>query len=97
MPEVYLTESQKADARYRKLRHSIGDRVADTKRKKKLKLMELANGLNMGHTTVAKIMDGEDVTITTTKFLQILDMAGLMLVDRKVDEIAANGRKQGFC
>lgn len=90
MPKTLLTAEARAADRYAKLRKCIGTRVADAKREKKLRLMELANGLNMGHTTVAKIMDGEDVAMSTTKFLQILDLAGLMLVDRKVDEIHAN-------
>lgn len=90
MPKVLLTEDAKAADRYTRLRKCIGSRVADTKREQKLRLVEMASGLGMGHATVAKIMDGEDVALTTTKFLQILDVAGLMLVDRKVDEIHAN-------
>lgn len=90
MPKVMLTQEQKAQERYRKLRVCIGDRVASAKRREDLTLMELANGLSMGHTTVAKLMDGADVSLSTTKFLQILDLAGLMLVDRRQDEIHAN-------
>lgn len=93
MPKVFLTEDQRRLERYRKLRLCIGDRVASAKRRKDLTLMELASGLNMGHTTVAKLMDGADVSLTTTKFLQILDLAGLMLVDRRQDQITANSRE----
>lgn len=89
MGKILLTEAQRIEARYERIRHCIGDRVARTKHQKKLKLMEMANSLNMGHSTVAKIMDGEDVMLTTTKFLQILDVAGLMLVDKKKDELEA--------
>lgn len=90
MPKVLLTQAQRDADRYAKLRCCIGDRVATAKRREDLTLMQVAQGLSMGHTTVAKIMDGEDVSMSTTKFLQILDMAGLMLVDRRPDEIDAN-------
>lgn len=93
MPKVFLTEDQRTAERYRKLRLCIGDRVARAKQREDWKLMDMAHGLNMAHTSVAKIMDGQDVNLSTTKFLQILDLAGLMLVDRRQDEITANSRK----
>lgn len=94
MPKVLLTQEQRMTERYRRLRVCIGDRVASAKRREDLTLMDLANGLSMGHTTVAKLMDGADVSLSTTKFLQVLDLAGLMLVDRRQDEIHANRSEQ---
>lgn len=94
MPKILLTEQQRTNARYESLRHCIGDRVARTKHQRKLKLMDMASSFNMGHATLAKIMDGEDVTMTTTKFLQILDLAGLALVDKKKDELS-RGEAEG--
>lgn len=87
MPSVFLTEAQRTDERYRKLRHSIGDRVALARHREKLKLMDMAQRIGMGHTTLSKLMDGEDVLLSTTRFLQILDLAGLKIVEKRKDAL----------
>lgn len=87
MPSVYLTEAQRTDERYRKLRHSIGDRVALCKHRERLKLVSMAKSLGMGHATLSKLMDGEDVLLSTTRFLQILDLAGLKIVEKRKDAL----------
>ena len=93
MSKVLLTEQQRRDDRYRNLRRCIGDRLARTMHRHNLKVMATSAELEMGHVTFAKIMDGEDVKLSTTKWLQILDLAGLKLVDRQEDEITKEGRK----
>lgn len=89
MPTVFLTEEQRTAKRYAMLRRDIGDRVALVRHREKIKLVPMAKGLGMGHTTLSKLMDGEDVLLTTTKFLQILDMAGLKIVEKRRDGLEA--------
>lgn len=87
MPKVFLTEQQRLDARYDRIRKCIGDRVVLSMHRQYTTQQSLCKKLEMGHATVRKLIDGEDVTMTTTKFLQILDFAGLVLVDRMKDEL----------
>ena len=87
MPRVFLTEQQKLDARYERIRKCIGDRVVLSMHRNYTTQDILCKKLEMGHCTVRKLIDGGDVMMTTTKFLQILDFAGLALVDRRKDEL----------
>ena len=87
MPKVYLTDQQRIDARYEQIRKRIGDRIVLTMHRNHHTRGSLANSLSMGHSTFAKILEGEDATMTTTRFLQILDLAGIALVDKKRDEL----------
>lgn len=89
MPKVYLTEQQRIDARYEQIRKRIGDRIVISMHRNHHTQSNVYNHLAMGHSTFRKLLDGEDVTMTTTRFLQILDLAGLVLVDRKKDEMEA--------
>lgn len=89
MPKVYLTEQQRIDARYEQIRKRIGDRIVIAMHRNHHTQSNVYNHLAMGHSTFRKLLDGEDVTMTTTRFLQILDLAGLTLVDRKKGEMEA--------
>ena len=86
MPKVYLTEQQRLDARYEQIKKRIGDRLVLAMHRNRLTQTNVCNQLSMGHNTLSKLLDGEDVTMTTTRFLQILDMAGVALTDKKNDQ-----------
>lgn len=89
MPRTNMgkTEAQRIEERYERLRKCIGDRVVVSMHRNRNTQEDICRNMAMGHNTVRKLTDGEDVTMTTTKFLQILDLAGLVLVDRKKDDL----------
>lgn len=86
MERVFVTEAQRVIERYEKLREYIGNRVEGNMRLNRLKIMETARGLGIGHETLTKIMGGEDVKLSTTTWLKILDLAGLKLDERRSGE-----------
>lgn len=92
MPKVFLTDAQKLDYRYERLRKCIGKRVEWAMSDRRLTQQALANEMHMGHETIRKITDGEEVRLNITDFLKFLDLAGLKLVDRTKDEIAKEGK-----
>lgn len=87
MPKVLLTESQRMERRYADLRDCLGGRLAASMKVNRMKVMETAGALQIGHSTLTKIMRGEEVRLDTTTWLKILDVAGLKLTDRKTDAI----------
>lgn len=93
MPKVFLTESQRIEQRYADLRDCLGGRLAASMKVNRMKVMETAAALGMSHSTLAKIMRGEDVRLDTTTWLKILDVAGLKLADRRVDVIRREEEK----
>lgn len=93
MPEVFLTEAQRVAKHYDRIRECIGTRFNSAMHKRHLSQEAAAEYLGMNRSTVKKILDGVDVQMSTTKFLQILDFAGLKLVDRAEDQIAKEGKK----
>ena len=93
MPKVLLTEEQRIEARYERIRECIGDRIDSSMHKRRLSQDGTAEALGTNRSTVKKILDGVDVHMSTTKFLQILDFAGLKLVDREEDQITKEGRR----
>ena len=93
MPEVFLTEAQRAAKHYGRIRECIGTRFNSAMHKLHLSQDGTAEYMGMNRATVKKILDGEDVQMSTTKFLQILDFAGLKLVDRAEDQISKEGKK----
>lgn len=93
MPEVFLTEAQRVAKHYERTRECIGTRFNAAMHKRHLTQEATAEYLGVNRSTVKKILDGEDVQMHTTKFLQFLDFAGLKLVDRAEDQIAKEGKK----
>lgn len=79
MPKVFLTEQQREEERYKRLRIAIGERIVRVKHREKLTLTQMSRRLGMAHDTVSKLMDGEDVKVSTTTWLRILDAAGISL------------------
>lgn len=79
MPKVFLTEQQREEERYNRLRIAIGERIVRAKHREKLTLTQMSRRLGMAHDTVSKLMDGEDVKVSTTTWLRILDAAGISL------------------
>lgn len=86
MPKVYLTDEQRLEARYEQIRKRIGDRVALSMHRHHYTQSSVYKHLDMGHSTLTKLLEGEDVTMPITKFLKILDLADIALVDKKKDE-----------
>lgn len=87
MPEVFLTEAQRVAKHYERIRECLGTRFNSAMHRQHLSQEGTAEYLGMNRATVKKILDGEDVQMSTTKFLQILDFAGLKLCDRTKDVI----------
>jgi hypothetical protein len=88
-----MTQAQKMEQRYADLRKCIGKRVQDSMDNAYLTQEKMAKAFSMGHTTIRKITDGEEVKISTTDFLKVLDFAGLKLVDTRKD-IIQRGEEQ---
>lgn len=93
MPEVFLTEAQRVAKHYDRIRECIGTRFNSAMHKRHLTQEGTAEYLGMNRSTVKKILDGENVQMSTTKFLQILDFSGLKLVDRAEDQIVKEGKR----
>ena len=90
MPKVYLSEQQRIEARYERIRKCIADRVVVYMHRNHHTRGSLASSLSMGHTTFEKLLSGEDVLMTTTRFIHLLDMAGLKIVPKQKDELEDN-------
>jgi predicted transcriptional regulator len=93
MAQVFLTEDQRMKQRYADLRDCLGARLAASMKVNRMKVMETAGALQIGHSTLTKIMRGEEVRLDTTTWLKILDVAGLKLTDRKKDAIRGEAEK----
>lgn len=87
MPRILLTEEQRNDQRYAKLRRCIADRLATVKSRERLSQEQLAKRVGMSRSTMSRMLAGEVVLIDTTTWLRVLDVAGLALADRHKDAI----------
>ena len=79
MPKVLLTQNQKEEERYRRLRKSLGERLATAKHRQQISTEQLAKQLDVGRESVAKLLHGEDVKLTSTTWFRLMDLAGISL------------------
>lgn len=88
MPRTNMgkTEAQRIEERYERLRDCIAGQLAKTKYRERLTAAQMAKRLGMAHDTFAKLMNGEDIKVTTTTWLRVLDMAGIVM-KRRPDEL----------
>jgi len=92
MAKSLLTEEQRREERYKKLRRKIGDGLDSFKKHSRvtkrgsLTNKELAKNLEMGNGTVGKIIAGEDVQISVNKFFRVLDLAGMEIRPRREED-----------
>lgn len=92
MPKTFLTEEQRREDRYRKLRLKIGDGLNNFKNRNRvtkrsgLTNEEIAKNLGMGNGTIGRIIAGEDVQIHMNKFFRVLDLAGMEIRARKEED-----------
>ena len=85
MPKVLLTHEQKLEDRNKKLRVSIADGLCVTKRRTGMNMEEMGAKVGVSRNTMSKILSGDDVTLTMSSLIRVLDMAGLTL-KWKVDD-----------
>lgn len=84
MPEIYLTQSDKKKAKRARLLNEIGNGLAVYKKNNHRSNQELASMLGLGHPTIKKILDGEELSrISTEQFLDILDLSGMEIRKRR--------------
>jgi AraC-like DNA-binding protein len=91
MPKTNMgkTEAQRIDDRYARLRRCIADQLSTTKHRERLTAAQMSKRLGMSHDTFAKLLNGEDVKVSTTTWLRILDMAYIVMKKRS-DELEEN-------
>lgn len=79
MPKVLLTYEQRMEDRNIRLRMKIADGLCATKNRGKMNMDELGAKAGVSRNTMSKILSGEDVTLTYSTFVRMLDLAGLVL------------------
>ena len=79
MPQVFLTEAQRIEKRYERRRNGLAEHLAVTKHREKLNNEQMSKRIGINHGTYAKLMGGEDVKLSTTTWLRLMDMAGIDL------------------
>lgn len=85
MPKVFLTEAQRRDARYQRIRRAMGDGLAVLKVRERLSNKALGHELGINHETVAKVLEGQDVKLSTKTLFQMFDMAGLEIKKKEAN------------
>lgn len=79
MPRVCLTMEQKMEARNLKLRRKMADGLAKAKNRGHMSMDDIAKKVGIGREAVSKVLGCEDVKLSYSAFLRLLDLAGLML------------------
>ena len=64
---------------YEHFRHILADGLASYKARLGQNNSEIGYRLGIGHTTVARILNGEPITTSTDTFLRIMGAAGLVI------------------
>lgn len=85
MPKVLLTHEQKLEDRNKRMRIAVADGLCITKRRTKMNLTEMGAKTGVSRNTMAKILSGDDVTLTMSSLMRVIDMAGLTL-KKKVED-----------
>ena len=79
MPKSLLTQAQKEAYANEKRRERIADGLAAYKNRHKLSDEALGLGLGLGRSTIAKILNGEEVTLKTDKHFKVLALSGYQM------------------
>ena len=87
MPKILLTNKQRQEERVRRFINLIRDGLCVTRCRNHISLAELANAAGVSRNTMAKILDGGDVTLPVSTFVRLLDLAGVSLKRRVDDEL----------
>lgn len=83
-----MTEDQRRNLWYEHRNQMLADGLDAYKHKNRLTNADLGRGLGLGTQTISKLLNGEEVKLSTNTFWQLLEMAGLAVKRR--DE--GNGR-----
>lgn len=94
MPKIFLTQKQREDERDRRILKAIGERLLCAIHREGASFKDYSERMGMSHATLAKILRGEPVKISTKKWLEILAFAGIKLVAAP-DELEKNSREMG--
>lgn len=86
MPKVLLTQEQKLEDRNRKMRVAVADGLCVTKRRTGMNMEEMGAKVGVSRNTMSKILSGDDVILSMSCLIRVLDMAGLTL-KRKADDV----------
>lgn len=94
MPKICLTQKQREDERDRRILKAVGEHLLCAIHREGLTFKDYSERMGMSHSTVAKIVRGEPVNVSTKKWLEILAFAGIKLVAAP-DELEKNSREMG--
>lgn len=87
MPKVLLTHEQKLEDRNIKLRNAIADNLAITKRRTGMNMESMGAKIGISRSTMSRLMAGDDVTMSMSSLIRLLDLAGLTLKRRTEGEL----------
>jgi transcriptional regulator with XRE-family HTH domain len=87
MPKVLLTHEQKLEDRNIKLRNAVADNLAVTKRRTGMNMEEMGAKVGISRNAMSKLLSGEDVTMSMSSLIRIIDLAGLTLKRRTEESL----------
>lgn len=87
MAKVALTEAQRRKQRHERRSRTLADGLAAHKSWNRLTNDNIAEELEIGKGTVARLLCGEDVKLSIMTFWRLLELAGLEVVKRKEAEV----------
>ena len=82
MPRTYLTQAQREAALIDRMRETLTDGILIQKAKERLTNEQIGNGLEIGERTISKIINGNDVKLSLTQTMRLLQFAGFQLKRR---------------
>lgn len=86
MPNVYLTEQDRENARTRKIREVITDGVVAQKHKNRLTIPQLAAEFGLGRAKASRLLTGDEtLDMNIDQFIRLLRWAGFKIVRVKED------------
>lgn len=83
MGRVLLTDEQKAKARFDAKSQLLADGLAAFKNRNHLTNRQISDGFGMCHTTITKLLEGDDVKLPIKTVWRVLEIAGLEVHPRK--------------
>ena len=76
----YMTEQDRLEASYQKKCRMIGIGLNDFLAREGLRKVDLCHTLELHHTSVKKLLDGEPVSLDMVKLFKVIQLAGYKIV-----------------
>lgn len=86
MPAVYLTEEQRQQAAYQRQYQKISDGLAAFMNREHLRQIDIAEGMQLHHTSVRKLLRTEPVHLDMVQLFKLINLAGYKIVPIKKEE-----------